>query len=71
MPAFLNAARATATWRWQANYCGKHLAIQARLYSDDLAAVTKAAAAQVRADGKSAVALEQPLSVSEQTTTRK
>jgi hypothetical protein len=54
-------------WKVQDWRYGKQLADQARLYSDDLTAVSNAATAQVGAEQNKHLALEQRLSASEQT----
>ena len=65
--ALLMAGSGAAAWQWQANSYGKQLAEQARLHGDDLAAISTAAAAQIRTDQDKRLALEQRLSVSDQT----
>lgn len=65
--ALLMAGSGAGAWQWQANSYGKQLAEQARLHGADLAAISNAAAAQVRADQDKRLALEQRLSVSDQT----
>ena len=64
--ALLMASSGAAAWQWQANSYGKQLAEQAGLHKDDLAMISSAAAAQVRADQNKRLALEQRLSVSDQ-----
>jgi hypothetical protein len=64
--ALLTAGSGAVAWRWQANSYDKQLAEQARLHSDDLSAISNAAAAQVRADQNKRLELEQRLSGSEQ-----
>ena len=63
----LMAGSGAAAWQWQANSYGKQLAEQAGLHKDDLAMISNAAAAQVRADQDKRLALEQRLSASDQT----
>jgi copper oxidase (laccase) domain-containing protein len=63
----LMAGSGTAAWQWQANSYGKRLADQARLHSDDLSAISNAAAAQVRSDQEKRLALEQRVAASDQT----
>lgn len=58
---------AGTTWKVQDWRYGKQLAEQASLHNDDLTAITNAAAAQVRSDQDKRLALEQRLSISEQT----
>jgi polyphosphate kinase 2 (PPK2 family) len=58
---------AGSAWRFQDWRYGKQLAEQAGLQKDDLTAISNAAAAQVRADQDKRLALEQRLSVSDQT----
>ncbi|WGK92573.1 lysis system i-spanin subunit Rz [Pseudomonas migulae] len=65
--AILMAGSGAMAWQWQANSYGKQLAEQTRLHSDDLSAISNAAADQVRADQEKRLALEQRLSVSDQT----
>ncbi|MCO7576156.1 MULTISPECIES: lysis system i-spanin subunit Rz [Pseudomonas chlororaphis group] len=65
--ALLMAVSGAGAWQWQANSYGKQLAEQARLHGDDLAAISNAAADQVRADQDKRLALEQRLSASDQT----
>lgn len=60
-------ATAGGTWKVQDWRYGKQLAEQAGLHKDDLADISKAAAAQVRADQDKRLALEQRLSASDQT----
>lgn len=62
----LMAGSGAVAWRWQANSYGKQLAEQARLHTDDLSAISNAAATQARADQDKRLALEQRLSASEQ-----
>jgi hypothetical protein len=57
---------AALAWQVQDWRYGKALADQARLHSDDLASISNATAAQVRADQAKRLELEQRLSVSEQ-----
>ncbi|MFL1527820.1 lysis system i-spanin subunit Rz [Pseudomonas sp. O230] len=56
-----------STWKVQDWRYGKQLAEQARLHQDDLTAISNAAAEQVRTDQAKRLALEQRLSVSDQT----
>lgn len=65
--ALLMVGSGAGAWQWQANSYGKQLAEQARLHGDDLAAISNAAAAQVRADQEKRLALEQRLWASDQT----
>lgn len=65
--ALLMVGSGAGAWQWQANSYGKQLAEQARLHGDDLAAISNAAAAQVRADQEKRLALEQRLSAIDQT----
>ncbi len=65
--ALLMVGSGAGAWQWQANSYGKQMAEQARLHGDDLAAISNAAAAQVRADQEKRLALEQRLSASDQT----
>ena len=65
--ALLMVCSGTAAWQWQANSYGKQLADQARLHSDDLSAISNAAAAQVRSDQEKRLALEQRVAASDQT----
>jgi hypothetical protein len=58
---------AGATWKVQDWRYGKQLAEQAGLHQDDLAAISNAAAAQVRTEQDKRLALEQRLSASDQT----
>lgn len=58
---------ACGVWKVQDWRYGKQLAEQAGLHKDDLDAISNAAAAQVRADQDKRLALEQRLSVSDQT----
>jgi hypothetical protein len=60
-------AGAAGAWAVQDWRYDKQLAEQAGLHQDDLTAISKAAAAQVRADQDKRLALEQRLSASEQT----
>jgi len=60
-------ATAGGTWKVQDWRYGKQLAEQAWVHQDDLNAINNAAAAQVRADQDKLLALEQRLSVSDQT----
>lgn len=62
---------AGGVWQVQDWRYGKQLAEQAGLHQDDLDAISNAAAAQVRADQAKRLALEQRLSVSEETHYRK
>jgi len=63
----LMAGVAALAWQIQDWRFGKQLAEQAGLHQDDLTAISNAAAAQVRADQDKRLALEQRLSVSDQT----
>jgi hypothetical protein len=65
--ALLMTGSGAAAWQWQANSYGKQLAEQAGLHKDDLAMISSAAAAQIRTDQDKRLALEQRLSVSDQT----
>lgn len=65
--ALLMAGSGTAAWQWQANSYGKQLADQDRLHSDDLSAISNAAADQVRTDQEKRLVLEQRLAASDQT----
>ena len=65
--AVLMAGSAAGTWKVQDWRYGKRLAEQAGLHKDDLALISNAAAAQVRADQDKRLALEQRLSASDQT----
>lgn len=65
--AVLMAGSAAGTWKIQDWRYGKQLAEQARLHQDDLTVISKAAADQERADQDKRLALEQRLSVSDQT----
>jgi hypothetical protein len=58
---------AGSAWRFQDWLYGKQLAEQAGLHKDDLAAISNAAATQVRADQDKRLALEQRLAASDQT----
>lgn len=58
---------AGGAWKVQDWRYGKQLAVQAGLHQADLASISNAAAAQVRADQDKRLALEQRLSASEQT----
>ena len=58
---------AGGVWKVQDWRYGKQLAEQTDLHKDDLIAISNAAAAQVRTDQDKRLALEQRLSVSEQT----
>ena len=58
---------AGGVWKVQDWRYGKQLAEQDRLHQDDLIAIGNAAAARVRADQDKRLALEQRLSVSDQT----
>ncbi|MGZ9738100.1 lysis protein [Pseudomonas sp. GNP012] len=60
-------ATACGTWKVQDWRYGKQLAEQAGLHQSDLNTISNAAAAQVRADQDRRLALEQRLSVSDQT----
>ena len=60
-------ATAGATWKVQDWRYDQKLAEQAGLHKDDLAAISNAAAAQVRADQDKRLALEQRLAASDQT----
>lgn len=60
-------ATAGGVWRVQDWRYGQQLAEQARLHQSDLAAISNAAATQVRADQEKRLALEQRLSTSDQT----
>ena len=62
----LMLATAGGVWKVQDWRYGKQLAEQAGLHQGDLDAITRAAAAQVRADQDKRLALEQRLSISEQ-----
>ncbi|WP_415767150.1 lysis system i-spanin subunit Rz [Pseudomonas sp. ZB1P45] len=64
--ALLMLGSGAVAWRWQANSYGKQLANQARLYADDLSAISNAAATQLRATQDKRQVLEQHLSASEQ-----
>jgi len=65
--AVLMAGSAAGTWKVQDWRYGKRLAEQEGLHKDDLAMISSAAAAQVRADQVKRLALEQRLSASDQT----
>jgi hypothetical protein len=58
---------AAGAWKVQDWRYGRQLSEQAGLHQDDLTAISNAAAAQVRADQDKRLALEQRLSVSDQT----
>ena len=58
---------AGGVWKVQDWRYGKQLAEQARLHGDDLAAISNAAAAQIRTDQDKRLALEQRLAASDQT----
>ncbi|CAI8928141.1 prophage endopeptidase [Pseudomonas sp. IT-P171] len=58
-------ATAGAAWKVQDWRYGKQLAEQAELHQDDLAAISNAAAAQLRADQDKRLVLEQRLSASD------
>ena len=58
---------AALAWQIQDWRFGKQLAEQAGLHKDDLTAISNAAASQVRADQDKRLALEQRLSLSDQT----
>lgn len=58
---------AGAVWKVQDWRYGRQLAEQAGLHKDDLTAISNAAAVQIRTDQDKRLALEQRLSVSEQT----
>ena len=60
-------ATAAGSWQVQDWRFGKQLAEQAGLHQADLAAISNAATAQVRADQDKRLALEQRLSASDQT----
>jgi len=63
----LMGGSAALTWQIQDWRFGKQLAEQAVLHKEDLTSISNAAAAQVRADQDKRLALEQRLSVSDQT----
>lgn len=63
----LMSGSAAGAWKVQGWRYGQQLAEQSRLHADDLSAISRAAAAQVRADQDKRLALEQRLSTSEQT----
>lgn len=63
-------ATAGGTWQVQDWRYGKQLAEQSGLHKDDLALISKAAAAQVRADQDKRLVLEQRLTASKKTATR-
>jgi hypothetical protein len=65
--ALLMAIACFSAWKVQDWRYGKQLAEQARLHESDLAGISNAAAAQSRADQDKRLALEQRLSVSDQT----
>ena len=67
LTAALVAGSAAMAWQVQNWRMGKQFAEQANLHQSDLAAISNAAAAQVRADQDKRLALEQRLSASEQT----
>ncbi|QAY87200.1 lysis system i-spanin subunit Rz [Pseudomonas arsenicoxydans] len=67
LAVMLVAGSGAVTWQVQDWRYDKQLAEQAGLHKDDLAAISNAAAAQVRADQDKRLALEQRLSTSEQT----
>ncbi|WP_330208755.1 lysis system i-spanin subunit Rz [Pseudomonas sp. Z13] len=62
----LMAAAAGATWQVQDWRMGKKLAEQAGLHKDDLAAISNAATAQVRAEQDKRLAVEQRVTSSDQ-----
>jgi hypothetical protein len=57
---------ASGAWIWQVNSYGKQLSEQASLHQADLATISNAATAKMRADQDKRIALEQRLSASEQ-----
>ncbi|QVW25378.1 lysis system i-spanin subunit Rz [Pseudomonas hormoni] len=63
----LMGGSAAGAWKVQGWRYGQQLAEQSRLHADDLSAISSGAAAQVRADQDKRLALEQRLSVSDQT----
>lgn len=63
----LMGGSAALAWQIQDWRFGKQLAEQAGLHKDDLTSISNAAAAQVRADQDKRLALEQRLSLSDQT----
>ena len=65
--AMLMAGSGAGAWKVQGWRYGKQLAEQARLHGDDLSAISNAATDQVRADQEKRLALEQRLSISDQT----
>ncbi|WP_416739103.1 lysis protein [Pseudomonas sp. NFX71] len=65
--AVLMTGAAAGTWKVQDWRYGRQVAEQARLHQGDMTAISNAAAAQVRADQDKRLALEQRLSVSDQT----
>jgi hypothetical protein len=65
--ALLMAIACFSAWKVQDWRYGKQLAEQARLHQSDLAGISNAAAAQIRADQAKRLALEQRLSASDQT----
>ncbi|WP_456026850.1 lysis system i-spanin subunit Rz [Pseudomonas capeferrum] len=62
----LMAVAAGAAWQVQDWRMGKRLAEQAGLHQEDLAAITKAASAQTRAEQKKRLAIEQDLAAQDQ-----
>ncbi|CAI8815719.1 lysis protein [Pseudomonas chlororaphis] len=67
LAGLLIAVGAASAWKVQDWRYGGKLAEQAQLHQDDLAAISSAAAAQARTDQDKRLALEQRLSVSDQT----
>ena len=66
----LMAVAAGAAWQVQDWRMGKRLAEQAGLHQEDLAAITRAASAQARAEQKKRLAIEQDLAAQDQQHTR-